>query len=68
MAANGVGEVDEKRMETGVRHVPYDDSLVFSKREVNPELFSMGQERQSAADTRRESLVQRKKRAENREA
>jgi len=45
MAANSVGEVDEKRMDTGVGHVSYDDSLVFSKRQVNPELFSMGQKR-----------------------
>jgi hypothetical protein len=42
MAANSVSEVDEKRMDTGVGHVPQDDSLVLSKRQVNPELFSMG--------------------------
>jgi hypothetical protein len=63
MTTNSVGEVDEKRMDTSAGHVPQDDSLLFSKREVNSELFSVGQERQSAAGVHEQSLVRKKKAA-----
>ena len=54
MTTDSVSEVDEKRMDTSVGHVSQDDSLVFTERQVNAELFSMGQERQSAADRHEE--------------
>ena len=55
-------------MDASVGHVSQNDGLVLSKRQVDPELFSMSQERQPTADTFDESLVQRKNRAKSREA
>lgn len=61
VTAHGVSEVDEERMNAGIGHVSQNDSLVFPKRQVNLELFSMGQERQSAADTHEGSLLRKRR-------
>ena len=50
MTANGVSEVDEKRVDASVGQVSHDDSLMLFQREVNAELFSMTEKGQSAVD------------------
>ena len=59
VAADGVSEMDKKWVDASAGHVSQDDSLVFSKWQVNTKLFSMGQKRQSAAN-RHEDLLIRK--------
>lgn len=50
---NSVSEVDKKGVDAGAGHVSYDNSLMFSKWQVDSELFPMGNEGQPAADAHR---------------